>query len=137
MYTYTSLAAPSRWSRVWRWLKYGGMIHGGATYLEASKPRPLAVPWRTWRALARHRRIIPSPLLYLVVAGIGLLVGVVLQFTLVVWWLLPPLAPGDRMAGRVHLDLVAPPSPFRERPCGDPVRNRPAARVRGAAPRTA
>jgi hypothetical protein len=91
MSTYTSLAASSRQARVWRWLKYGGTIRGGATYLEASKPRPWAVPWRVWRALARHRRIIPSPLLYLVVAGIGLAVGVVLQLTLGLWWWLPPL----------------------------------------------
>jgi hypothetical protein len=77
---------------VWRWLKHGDTIRGGATYLEASKPRPWAVPWRVWRALARHRRIIPSPLLYLVVAGIGLAVGVVLQLTLGVWWWLPPLS---------------------------------------------
>lgn len=91
MFTYTSLDAPSRWSRVWRWLKYGGMIRGGATYVEASTPRPWAVPWRAWRALARHRRIIPSPLLYLVVAGIGLVVGVVVQLVLGVWWWLSPV----------------------------------------------
>lgn len=92
MYTYTSLAAFSRRARVWRWLKYGGTIRGGSTtYLEASKPRPWAVPWRVWRALARHRRIMPSPLLYLVVTGIGLAVGVVLQLTLGLWWWLPPL----------------------------------------------
>lgn len=76
---------------MWRWLKYGGTIRGGATYLEASKSRPWAVPWRAWRALARHRRIIPSPLLYLTVAGIGLVAGVALQLTLGVWWWLPPL----------------------------------------------
>lgn len=76
---------------MWRWVKYGSTIRGGATYLEASKPRPWAVPWRAWRALARHRRIIPSPLLYLVVAGIGLTVGVVLQLTLGLWWWLPPV----------------------------------------------
>lgn len=33
----------------------------------------------------------PSPLLYLVVTGIGLAVGVVLQLTLGLWWWLPPL----------------------------------------------
>lgn len=59
--------------------------------MEASKPRPWAVPWRAWRALARYRRIIPSPLLYLVVAGIGLVVGVVLQLMFGVWWWLPPV----------------------------------------------
>ncbi|PJJ63691.1 hypothetical protein [Compostimonas suwonensis] len=91
MNTYTSLGASSRRARAWRWLKYGNTIRGGATYLEASKPRPWAVPWRAWRALARHRRIIPSPLLYLVVAGIGLAIGVVVQLTLGLWWWLPPV----------------------------------------------
>lgn len=76
---------------MWRWLKYGGTVRGGATYIEASKPRLWAVPWRAWRALARHRRIIPSPLLYLVVAGIGLVIGVALQLTLGIWWWLPPV----------------------------------------------
>lgn len=55
------------------------------------KPRPWAVPWRVWRALTRQRRIIPSPLLYLVVAGTGVVVGVVLQLTLGIWWWLPPI----------------------------------------------
>ncbi len=92
MYTYTPLAGESRRGRVWRWLKHGGgMMRGGAAYLELTTPRPWAVPWRAWRALARHRLIIPSPLLYLVTAGVGLVVGVVVQLTLGVWWWLPPI----------------------------------------------
>lgn len=67
------------------------MARGGARYLEAPKPPTWAVPWSAWRALASHRRFIPSPLLYLVVAGVGLMLGVVLQCTLGVWSWVPPI----------------------------------------------
>lgn len=88
-----SETAPSAGSRFWRWLKHGRGVgsRGSAVYLQAPEPRWWSFPVRTWRMLARHRTILPTPLLYVVVAGVGLAVGVVLQLTVGVWWWLPPI----------------------------------------------
>jgi len=85
---------PSLWSRLWRWLKHGRMGggRGWSIYLSAGPPKWWQMPRQIWLALARRRRIIPSPLLYLAVAAVGVLIGVVLQVTVGVWWWLPPLA---------------------------------------------
>jgi len=97
-------------------------------YLQAREPRPWTAPLRAWRVLAGRRGIIPTPLLYLIVAGIGLVIGVVLQVTVGVWWWLPPLVllmfawlvfftsiwwhPGAR-AGSLRVELLTAANPRR------------------------
>ena len=54
-------------------------------------PRWWSIPARVLRVLMGRRGIKPAPILYLVAAAAGLLIGGILQLTFDIWWWLPPL----------------------------------------------
>lgn len=87
---------PSPGSRFWRWLRHGrgAGSRGSAVYLHAPEPRWWSFPVRTWRMLARHRTIVPTPLLYVVVASS-------------IWW-----RPGAR-GGSLRVELLSAVDPQR------------------------
>ncbi|MEO7122870.1 MAG: hypothetical protein ABI400_07075 [Lacisediminihabitans sp.] len=80
-------------SSVWRWLRTGQRRNNSCVVVYASLSRPSrwSVPRRVWSTLRSHRGVIPVPMFYVVVGVVGLAIGVALQFTLGVWWLLPPI----------------------------------------------
>ncbi len=85
---------PSRRSRLWVWRRQGrgpGRNRGSAVYTRMEPPRWWSIPARIWRVLKRRQGIRPAPILYLVVAAAGVLIGGILQLTLGIWWWLPPL----------------------------------------------
>lgn len=81
--------------RFWEWMKVGhvgGFARRYATFGAVSKPGPLAVAQRIWRAMRRHGAS-PAPIHYVAVATIGTFLGAVLNKRVGVrWWLSPVLA---------------------------------------------
>jgi hypothetical protein len=85
---------PSRGARFWGWLRYGrnpGRNRGWAFYLQSEPAHWWSIPVRVWRVFLGRRSIRPAPILYLVVAAAGVLIGLSLQLLSGVWWWLPPL----------------------------------------------
>lgn len=91
----SNAAAPSgRWVAVWRWLSTGRRgVRGSASYSAPyRKATRRGIPPRLWQVVRRRRAIELTPIIYLATAAIGVLVGVVWQLTIGVWWWIPAAA---------------------------------------------
>ena len=83
-----------RGSTLWAWLRQGrrpARSRGWEAYTQMKSPRWWSIPARVLRVLMGRRGIKPAPILYLVAAAAGVLIGGILQLTLGIWWWLPPL----------------------------------------------
>lgn len=82
------------WAAIWRWLRRGRRYGSGgfAFYSGPRRNTPWGIPTRVWRVF-RHRQAVElTPIMYVVAVGGGLLIGVVLQLALGVWWWMPGAA---------------------------------------------
>jgi hypothetical protein len=109
-----ALAAVSRWL-----LGRRRGSRGYVTYSSGSRRRWWGVPKRLWLVVWRRRLINLAPIHYLIVLAFGLLVGVVLQLTLGVWWWMPPLILLAAL-GLFETTSALWPRPWRGHPHPDP-----------------
>ena len=79
--------------RLWWWLTTGQARRPGSSFgYVLRERRAFERLLSAWRMMMGHRTMQPVPMLYLMVLVLGLVVGLVLQFTLGLAWYIAPLA---------------------------------------------
>lgn len=79
-----------------------GMPRGRASYEALSKPGFFGAPRQIWRVLRRHGAR-PAPILYVAVATVGTVLGVVLKLSIGLRWWVPPVV---AVAGAWALSII-------------------------------